>query len=208
MSRLIEGTECSIVAGMASPSRASAPGRTPCMSGALAQQHVGYAKDRYGAAAVERALGSLTKADRDALAEASPLSWVSIALVQRFHEAFALAVGRSIEETHAEIVQEGSRRVFDTMWKMLLRVGGASLVVSRAPIVFARTYDTGVLASRDVDERGGVFVLTEWPDVSDFVIRGLRVGIVVALERAGRTKVTMTAKRAPHGAIFTARWDA
>lgn len=186
--------------------RSATPGRAPRFTGALAVQQLAYARSRYGAA-IDRALAAIAAPDRDEVAGATALSWVRVEAFERFHDALARELGRPVEETHAELVAGGSRRTFNTLWRMLLRVGGTRLVVTRAPVVYSKTYDTGTMESQDVRDDGGRFVLAEWPDVPEFVLRGLRAGMTVALENVGRTGVVLTSTRTADGAVFTARWS-
>ena len=79
--------------------------------------------------------------------------------------------------------------------------------MTRAPVVYSKTYDTGVMTSQSVTETGGTFALTGWPAVPEFVLRGLRAGITVALENVGRVNVHLDSQRTADGALFTASWD-
>jgi hypothetical protein len=187
--------------------RSAALGKIPRFTGALAQQQLAFARKRWGDETVERALQTLEPVDREELSSATAVSWVRIEPFERFHVALARELGRRVEDTHPEIVVGGSRRTFDTLWKMLLRVGGARIVMTRAPVVYSKTYDTGTMESRDIGDEGGRFALLGWPDVPEFVLRGLRAGITAALESVGRTGVSITSTRTPDGAMFVARWD-
>ena len=103
-------------------------------------------------------------------------------------------------------VSAASERTFATLWRMLLRVGGPRFVMTRAPVVYAKTYDTGAMESGEVGESGGRFVLRGWPEVPEFVLRGLRAGMTVALENVGRSGVRIDSTRTADGAVFTASW--
>lgn len=186
--------------------RVAAPGRVSRFTGALAQQQLAYARTRYPHE-VERALASLSASDRDEITSATAVSWVRIEPFATFHDRLAHELGRPVDETHAEIVAGGSRKTFGTLWRMLLRVGGARLVMTRAPVVYSKTYDTGEMRTKDITEQGGTFVLSGWPHVPEFVLRGLRAGMSVGLESVGRTGIVMTSTRTPDGAVFNARWD-
>jgi len=48
--------------------------------------------------------------------------------------------------------------------------------------------------------------LASWPDVPDFTMRALRLGLGHALTVAGRNDVQVTGKRTPDGAVFSATW--
>lgn len=189
----------------ASP-RHAGPGRTARFTGALAHEQLAYARSRHPTA-LERSLASMAPAERDEIASATAVSWVRVDSFARFHDAFARELGRPVEETHAELVAGASRKTFGTLWRMLLRVGGTRLVMTRAPVVYGKTYDTGTMQTRDVGDHGGTFVLSGWPDVPDFVLRGLRAGMTVGLENVGRTGVVLTSSRTSDGAIFTAQWE-
>lgn len=187
--------------------RAPTRRREPRFTGALAKEQITFARELHGAAIVDRALAAIAPEDRDDIVTASALSWIRIDAFARFHDALARELGRDVEETHPELVRGGSKRTFGTMWRLLLRVGGAKLVMTRAPVIYDKTYDTGVLETRNIADDGGQFVLGAWPDVPEFVLRGLRAGMSLALENVGRSGVSMVSQRTTDGAIFTARWD-
>jgi hypothetical protein len=187
--------------------RSAGPGKVARFTGALAQQHLTYARKRWGEEKVARALAAIERADRDEVSSATAVSWVRVEAFERFHVALARELGRRVEESHPEIVVEASRRTFSTLWRMLLRVGGARLVMTRAPVVYSKTYDTGAMETRDVGDDGGRFVLSGWPDVPEFVLRGLRAGMAAGLESVGRSGVVLTSTRTADGATFVARWD-
>lgn len=179
----------------------------PRFSGALASQQIAYVRRTYGSATIDRALAALSPEDRDEVAAAAPVSWIRVDTFERFHVALAKALGRPVEETHPEISRNGGKSTFQSLWRVLLRIGGASFIMSRAPVVYSKTYDTGVIESRDIGPAGGSFVLLGWPDVPEFVLRGLRAGMSSALEAVGRTGVELTSHRNADGATFRARWD-
>jgi hypothetical protein len=180
----------------------------PRYSGALACNHIAYARERYGSAAVDRALGALDDAERAEIEEALAVGWVDVGTFERFHEALAEAVGRPVEETHFEIATHGGRRTFETLWRLLLRVAGTRFVLTRAPVVYAKTYDTGEMTLHDAHDRGGRFELTGWPRVPPFVLRGLRAGMSEGLRKTGRKDVRIEVVRHPDGATFRATWEA
>ncbi len=180
---------------------------TARFAGALAQQQVAVAKRRHGEDVVRRALATLARDAADEIERATPVSWVRVDSFARFHDALAAELGRPVEDTHAELVRGASERTFNTLWRLLLRVGGTRLVMTRAPVVYSKTYDTGVMETQDIGDRGGRFVLRQWPDVPEFVLRGLRAGMTVGLENVGREGVRLESTRTADGAVFTASWE-
>jgi hypothetical protein len=194
-------------AGKSSHAKARTRTGAPRFSGALASQQIAYVRRAYGASTVDRAIAALAPEDRDEISAAAPAAWIRVDAFERFHVSLANVLGRPVEQTHPEISKNGGKSTFQSLWRVLLRIGGASFIMSRAPVVYAKTYDTGVIESRDIGESGGSFVLIGWPDVPEFVLRGLRAGMSSALEAVGRTGVELTSHRNTEGATFRARWD-
>ena len=68
-------------------------------------------------------------------------------------------------------------------------------LVSRTPVIFARSYNRGRLESRIVAPGRGEVKLHDWPNAPDWPLRGTRVGIEVGLSVAGRRNVQATCTR-------------
>lgn len=89
---------------------------------------------------------------------------------------------------------------------MLLRLTSDSALVSRTPVLYAKSYNRGRLVASIVFGGRGHVELLDWPDVPDWPIRGTQAGIETGLEIAGRRNVRVEPTRTRTGASFHVTW--
>jgi hypothetical protein len=80
------------------------------------------------------------------------------------------------------------------------------VLIHRAPTLFGRAYAQG---SMRVARSGPGFAELEviaWRDMSEFALRGMRVGIESTLRAAGRKTTRSTSKRSREGATLRFEW--
>jgi hypothetical protein len=177
-----------------------------CVSGSLIRQQRDVMQARYGKGAVARALERLTADDRERIDGALPIDWIPIKIQQAFYSALAVETGKPIEEIHGDIARESTKRNIRTLWKVLLRFTSDAALIARAPIFFSKSYNRGMLDAT-LEAPGSVRIsLRGWPDVPDFSLRGLRIGIETILREAGRREVRVTCERGRDGAELRVSW--
>lgn len=177
-------------------------------TGTMVEQHLRYLRNAHGSDVVDAALGHIPEAISRELITALPVSWVRISSLERFYEALATELGRTVEEVHSSTVDHCTRATYGTLWRALLRITTDSAILRRAPVLYRKTYDTGELVAR-IDQPGhAVCEIRQWPGVPVLALRGLRIGIANVLIVAGRKNVRTESATTPDGARFEVLWDA
>ncbi|NUO51094.1 MAG: hypothetical protein HOV80_19735 [Polyangiaceae bacterium] len=182
-------------------------GEPPKVSGVMVRAHMEALRKRLGTEAFDRLIAELPPNTRDQLTLITAVSWVSFPVVERFYEAAAKMRGTSVEELHTEIASRVTGQAISTVWKALLRVVGDEALLSRAPSLFKKAYPQGAM---EVAKSGKGFAelrVVEWPHMSEFQLRGLRVGIESTLRSAGRKNPKGSVKRTADGALFRFDWS-
>lgn len=177
----------------------------PAVAGTMVHNTLEFFRQRYGAPHLEAALGALPVADREAL-EVLPIGWAPLRALVRLYEQLSQRHDVSVEKLHSEAARWSAERTLSTIWRTLLRFTSDSALVQRAPVIYGRTWSKGALSARPLGAGRAELVLSGWPDVPEFALRSLRIGIGTTLELAGRGEVRMTSDRTPDGAIFHASW--
>ena len=176
------------------------------VSGAVIKQHRTVMEERYGAAVVLRALERISPTERDEIERAMAIGWVPIDAQIAFFEAVAAELDRSVTNVQDEIAGETAERNLRTVWRMLLRLTTDEALVARTPILYSKNYRQGALEAGILRPGQAKLVLSAWPDVPDFTLRGLRHGIEAVLRLAGRRDSRVYYERRPDGAEFYAVW--
>ena len=176
-------------------------------TGTMVEQHLRYLRETHGDAVVDAALGLLDEDVRTELISALPVSWVRVSSLERFYEALAGQLGRTVEDVHSSTVDHCTRATYGTLWRALLRITTDSAILRRAPVLYGKTYDTGELAARIERPGRAVCEIRGWPGVPDLALRGLRIGIANVLVVAGRRNVRTQSASTANGARFEILWD-
>jgi hypothetical protein len=182
-------------------------GEPPRVSGVIVKVHLEALSRRLGADVFDRILAKLSAADRDELTLVTPLSWVRFSIVERLYEDAAAARGTTVEELHTEIASRVTGQAITTIWRALLRVVTDEMLISRSPSLFKKAYPQGAL---EIVKSGKGFAelrVVDWPQMNDFAVRGLRLGIESTLRSAGRRDPKGTARRTPDGALLRFEWS-
>lgn len=178
----------------------------PNVHGSLVQSQVEIARSRHGNATVNRALDALTEAMRAEIAQAMPIAWVPVSSFIAYNEALAKELGTAVDVTHGELARIAIEKMIGTLWRPLLRLTGDEQLVSRTPVLYQRSYDTGALTSRFFPGNAAEASVSGWPDMPEFCIRGLRIGISTVLTLAGRKDVRIASHPTPDGALCEVSW--
>jgi hypothetical protein len=180
----------------------------PHVSGAMVLQHLAVLEEWLGRAAVRAACDELPEAQRSAVQALTAVGWLPVVALEALYGAVARRDGRSVEAVHSEVARESVLRTLKTSWRMLLRMTGDSALVSRAPVLYQRTYSRGSLVAQIREPGRAELVLRGWPGVPELSQRGLRIGIGTVLEAAGRKGVKVISMPRVDGALIRATWIA
>jgi hypothetical protein len=159
-----------------------------------------------GTEVVERGISSVEPGIRAQVAGAIPGQWVPIASAEETFRGIADAAKRDWPTLHRELARHTVERAYRTFWRMLLRLTSDSALVSRTPVIFAKSYNRGRLVASILFPGRGEVELVDWADVPDWPIRGTQAGIETGLRIAGRRNVRVEHKRTRTGAGFTVTW--
>jgi hypothetical protein len=176
------------------------------MSGTLVLEHRRILEALCGAERFARVLEGLEPEVRREYDEISPVSWPRVATAEAVMTAAARALGREVAELHEHVSRTAVERTLTTLWRLLLRFTSDDALVARTPRIYARAMNRGELVPRVVSPGHAEIRVVGWPDIPDFSVRGLRIGIETTLRLASRDGVEVTAERQDDGPLFVARW--
>ncbi len=182
-------------------------GQPAKVSGVMVRAHMEALRKRVGTDAFDRIIAELPASAREQVTLVTALSWVSFPIVEGIYEAAAKLRGMSVEELHTDIASRVTGQAVSTVWKALLRVVGDEALISRAPNLFKKAYAQGAM---EVIKSGKGFAelrVVEWPQMNEFHLRGLRLGIESTLRSAGRKNPKGSVKRTSDGALFRFDWS-
>jgi hypothetical protein len=183
-----------------------APKDEPCISGALACSLRDVANELLDAQSIARALRRTAPDVRTAFETAQPVGWVPLRVVEETFHELADELGTTVAELHERVARRSVEVAFRKFWRIFLRVTTDGALVSRAPSIYARSYNRGRLESRITTPGRGETRLVDWPGAPEWPLRGTRIGIEVSLGIAGRKNVQATCTRTPTGALFIVTW--
>lgn len=178
----------------------------PSVSGTLVCGLLQAGHELVGKEVVERGLSAVAPAIRAQVAGAIPGQWVPLVSAEEAFLGIAAAANRDWPTLHAELARHTVERAYRTIWRMLLRLTSDSALVSRTPVIYAKSYNRGRLAATITFPGRGEVELLDWPDVPDWPIRGTAAGLETALRIAGRRNVRVESSRTRTGASFHVTW--
>ena len=178
----------------------------PTISGALITQHRAILVELVGEPTLTRALESLAPAHRDALQNATSLSFIPIRAADALYRAIARETGRDHAALHEQVSRTAVDRALKTIWRLLLRFTSDEALVARTPVIFTKAFPQGVLVPRIVAPGRAEIRVVEWPSMPEYAVRGTRVAIESVLRLAGRSNVKITVEPSPDGCIYHTSW--
>lgn len=187
--------------------RALPPIEEGALSGAFVVAHRSILRERCGELQVREALATLPPEWRAAFTEATPTTWVPAAVVDAFYRAMAARLSRDVADLHVEIAQLVSERMIRTVWRILLQLTTDTQLVAQVPVFYAKTWNRGTLTARSTGRGRAQATLIGWPGAPEFVLRGVRIAIVRALQLAGRRAPRVESEATEDGARFDAEWE-
>lgn len=181
-------------------------GNYGCTSGASTREAHAILVEMVGADVVRRALDAVPSPHREDYDSATSISWIPCDAVEAVYEAVAREAGVRVEDLQYDVMRAGVERTLRTLWRILLRFTSDKALVARTPMFYRKVFNTGRMESRVVADGQAKIEMTGWPEISEFHLRGLMVGIACVLETAGRRRVTMRPVRHRDGVTIDARW--
>lgn len=176
------------------------------LSGALASNLRAVVTRLAGEAAVNEALQRVAEPVRRDFESITGVGWVPIASMEAVFGEIGRPRGQSVAELHEQVARISVEQTLRTVWRLLLRVTSDQALLSRAPALFARSYNRGRIEALQLMPGRGELTLQDWPNVPDWVLRGTRIGIETSLRLAGRTNAQAYYQRRPQGAVFNVTW--
>lgn len=163
-------------------------------------------RELVGDQTVNAALARLSRDVRDEYESVTSIGWVRISTYESAFSAIASDLGRSVADLHTEVARISIERTMRTVWRVLLRLTTDNALISRTPVIFARSYNRGRLVAQIPVPGRAEVTLTDWSDAPDWPLRATRIGVETVLRLAGRRDVKVAADRQPDGALFVATW--
>ena len=179
---------------------------SPCVSGPLACGLRDVAAELLGPDAVTRALSRVdadTKARYETL---TAVEWVPIKTMETVFGELAKETGTTVGMLHEKVAVISIERTMRTFWRLLLRLTTDNALISRTPVIFAKSYDHGRLEAVIPEPGRGEITLHDWLDVPEWPLRATRIGVQTVLSIAGRKDVRVQCRRSNTGASYLATW--
>jgi hypothetical protein len=179
----------------------------PSLAGAIFVAQQESMRELVGDDAYERALGTLPPEVREEVRAASAISWVPFTVVEATMVAVANEAGRGLESFQRELSQKVIKRTINGIWRALMRFTSPETLLARMGVLWSKSYDRGRLISVRFDrDIGAELELVDFPDATDFVLRGIGYGIETLVSHAGGRAVHARWRRTPDGASYTIKW--
>ena len=177
------------------------------MSGALACDELLVLRKQIGDLAYEQALAALAPAAREDVRALTAVTTIDVEHIKAVFVAAAKVTGRAPEDVHRDAVMGGTQHTLRNVWRLLLRVTTDNAIITRAPSIYAKSYDIGTLTARLTAPGRAEFVLDGWPDGEEFSMRGVGIATEATLVLAGRKNVKATFFRTANGARYLVSWS-
>jgi hypothetical protein len=159
-----------------------------------------------GAEVLASALATLSPDLRAEYETITLLSWVRLSTSSQVVDAAAERSGWNPERLYDAAVRRGVEQSFRTFWKVLLHFTNDEALFARAPVLYAKTRNVGVLAMHALGPGHAEARIVGWPQMNERAIRAVGIGLRVTLEAAGRRDVRGTWTRRSDGAAYQFRW--
>lgn len=159
-----------------------------------------------GAEVLASALASLPHELRAEYETITLLSWVRLSTSSQVVDAVAERAGWNPERLYDAAVRRGVEQSYRTFWKVLFHFTDDEALFARAPVLYAKTRNVGVLAMHALGPGHAEARIVGWPQMNERAIRSVGIGLRVTLEMAGRRDVRGTWTRRSDGAAYQFRW--
>jgi hypothetical protein len=177
------------------------------MSGALARDELAILERQIGADAYRRTMAALPADARSEIVGLTAVGWIDVEIIKSVFVTAARETGREPERVHRDAIYAGMEQTFRSVWRLILRVTTDNALVTRTPLVYAKSFDTGTLRARITSPGRAELLLDGWPNGEEFSLRGVAIGVEATLKLAGRKNVKVSHYRTADGAKYLASWD-
>ncbi len=174
------------------------------LSGAIFGTQQLVLREMAGDAAYERALASLPAAVEERVRTHAAIGWVPFEIVEAVVTAVAGEMDLAVEGLQRELVGGVTRHTVRGVWRLLVRFSTPEAILARVGTLWSKTYNRGTAALESFDPgRAGQLVVHELPDASDFMLRGVALGVesLVGSTRGRGARVHW--RRTPGGAVYS-----
>jgi hypothetical protein len=161
---------------------------------------------RFGEAVMDQVRAALPADIRDEFALVTAMSSIRCTSIEKFYEVASKVLNIPAADLHTETAVRVTGRTVTSVWRVLLRIATDDILVARSPSLFKKAYPQGRL---EVMRSGKGFAevrVVDWPEMSEFAVRGLRVGVESTLRAAGRKDPKGSARKTADGASFRFDW--
>jgi hypothetical protein len=186
-----------------------APGtpQVPCSAGIAILDGLRELELLVGVDVLNRARALLTHEQRADIESATALSWIPVSSSAALFDTVARLTHRDAEAMVDDITRRAVKRTFTTAWRMLVRMTSDDALMKRAPTMYSRGRNTGVLSARMREPGICELVLTGWPGVPVRQIRVFGISMQTIAELSGRRDVAMSFSLTRDGAQYELRWS-
>ena len=154
----------------------------------------------------EAALRTLDPADVQIYEGTTPMGWVPARIIDAVIVAVADAFGRDPVSLNAQSSRVAVERTVRTVWRPFLRLTTDAAIITRAPMLYRRSFSHGALEARMGGANLAELAVVDWPRISDIQIAGLGAGVNAVLSVAGRRNVVAVSSRTPGGVAYKVTW--
>jgi hypothetical protein len=179
----------------------------PSVSGTLIHSLVEVARETLGRQVFEAGFDAAPGDSGAIVRAAMPGQWLPVAAVEAAFESLAKAAGRDLPSLHLELAKISVDRALRRFWRIFLKLTSDEALVSRTPVIYAKSFNRGRLTSAVPAPGKGQVELLDWPSAPEWPVRGTRIGIEAVLSLAGRANVRADVRRTATGAIYAVTWD-
>jgi hypothetical protein len=180
----------------------------PRMNGSIILEHRRVIVERFGIAVLNEAVASLSASQQQEFEEARPASWIRISTIEAFYDALSQRLDRRVADLHREVGRLATERTLKTLWRVFLHFTSDEALITRSPVLFSKSYNRGRVVATITRPGQGQCTLLDWPNVTDFPVRGLCNGITTVLTLAGRKNVNARVSgRTAESVVIAVTWD-
>jgi hypothetical protein len=177
------------------------------ISGTIVLDHRAAYEKLIGRDVMRAAIEELAEDRRREYLECLAVSWVRISTTVAIIEAAGRLSGRDPFELNAEATRMAAEKIFNGVWRVLLRLTSDEALVTRAPVIYARAYDTGKLTAVVRAPGRAELTLVGWPDIHPTIVGSIAIGTETVLRLAGRKNVAASILRTGEGALCVVNWQ-
>jgi hypothetical protein len=178
----------------------------PRVSASVILDQIRLMNELYGGDAVASAKASLPLPMREEIDGLLAGGWCTTSAARELKTAVAERVGMPLMSLQRQVVRTGIERTLNTVWRFFMRQMGDEHLMKRAPLLYSRAFDRGEMVVVSTQPGEASFEVHGWPQMPDFDLLGLAIGIETVLALGGRDDVHVTFSRKALVVHLRARW--